>query len=83
MGDGGNQVTGFGEPSPSARGFSPRTAAFLVVSSTVGAGILGTAGYVVNDAGGHAGAILVWAVGGLIAACGALSLAEVSASLPR
>ena len=83
MGDGGNQVTGFGEPPTSARGFSPRTAAFLVVSSTVGAGILGTAGYVVNDAGGHAGAILVWAVGGLIAACGALSLAEVSASLPR
>ena len=66
-----------------ARGFSPRTAAFLVVSSTVGGGILGTAGFVVDDAGGHAGAIAVWAVGGLIAACGALSLAEVSASLPR
>jgi basic amino acid/polyamine antiporter, APA family len=66
-----------------AGGFSPRTAAFLVVSSTVGGGILGTAGFVVNDAGSHAGAILVWAVGGLIAACGALSLAEVSASLPR
>ena len=65
------------------RGFSPRTAAFLVVSSTVGAGILGTAGYVVHDAGSHAGAILVWALGGLIAACGALSLAEVSASMPR
>lgn len=66
-----------------ARGFSARTAAFLVVSSTVGGGIFGTAGYVALDAGGHAGAMLVWLVGGLIAACGALALAEVSASLPR
>lgn len=82
--DPGNSSSSAGDPvSETGRGFSPRTAAFLVVSSTVGGGILGTAGYVVNDAGGHAGAMLVWAVGGLIAACGALSLAEVSASLPR
>ena len=64
-------------------GFSARTATFLVVSSTIGGGILGAAGYVALDAGGHPGAILIWAVGGLIAACGALSLAEVSASLPK
>lgn len=65
------------------QGFSLRTAAFLVVSSTVGGGILGTAGYVVIDTTGHSGAILVWTVGGIIAACGALTLAEVSASLPK
>ena len=69
-------------PEPTS-GFSARTATFLVVSSTVGGGILGTAGDVVLDVGGHPGALLVWAVGGLIAACGALALAEVSASLPR
>ena len=66
-----------------AQGFSLRTAVYLVVSSTVGGGILGTAGYVVVDAGGHPGAILIWALGGLIAACGALTLAEISASLPK
>ncbi|MDB5351922.1 MAG: amino acid transporter [Planctomycetota bacterium] len=66
-----------------ARGFSLRTATFLVVSSTVGGGVLSTSGYVALDVGSNRLMLLLWVIGGVIAACGALSLAEVSASLPR
>ncbi len=65
------------------RGFSLRTATFVVVSSTVGGGVLSTSGYVALDVRSNGLMLVLWVVGGLIAACGALAMAEVSAALPR
>lgn len=69
-------------PDPS-RGFSLRTATFVVVSSTVGGGVLSTSGLVALDVQSNGLMLMLWVVGGLIAACGALAMAEVSAALPR
>ena len=65
------------------RGFSLRTATFVVVSSMVGGGVLTTSGFVALDLGSNTLMVGLWIMGGLIAACGALSLAEVSSALPR
>ncbi|MFO0957806.1 MAG: amino acid permease [Isosphaeraceae bacterium] len=70
------------DPSP-APGFGTATATFVVVSSMVGAGVLTTSGYTVADIRSHSLALVLWSLGGLAAACGALTLAELAASLPR
>ena len=49
----------------------------------VGGGILTTSGYVALEVGSHELMIGLWIVGGMLAACGALTMAELSASLPR
>ena len=64
-------------------GFGPATAAFVVVSSMVGTGVLTTSGYAVLGVKSHALVLVLWGVGGLIALAGALTLAELSAMLPK
>ncbi len=76
-------MTGPGGEPPATRGFSLGTATFVIVSSTVGSGVLTTSGYVALDLGSHSWMLLAWVLGGVIAACGAFTLAELSASLPR
>ena len=49
----------------------------------VGAGVLTTAGYPAAAVGSHAATLALWALGGAIALCGALTLAELAASIPE
>src|SRR3954462_13401320 len=64
-------------------GFGPATATFVVVSSMVGTGVLTTSGYTMYLVGSNQLMLGLWAVGGIVALCGALSLAELAAALPE
>ncbi len=63
-------------------GFGLATTTFVVISSMVGAGVLTTSGFTVKAVGSNELMLALWVVGGVVALCGALSLAEVSAALP-
>lgn len=58
-------------------------AVFVVVASMVGVGVLTTSGYTMYLVGSNAWMLALWVLGGVIAICGALTLAELSAALPR
>lgn len=58
------------------------TAAALVVSSMVGTGVLTTSGYLILDLGSGPLTLALWALGGLVALCGALTLAEIASTWP-
>mgnify|MGYP001088080542 CR=1 FL=1 len=58
-------------------------AVFVVVASMVGVGVLTTSGYTMYLVGSNAWMLALWTLGGVIAICGALTLAELSAALPR
>src|SRR5262249_31929967 len=62
--------------------FGTATATFVVVASMVGVGVLTTSGYTVAAVGSNQLMLLLWVVGGVAALCGALTLAELSASVP-
>jgi APA family basic amino acid/polyamine antiporter len=49
----------------------------------IGTGVFTTAGLLVRDLGSAPAVLAAWAVGGLLALCGALSYAELGAALPR
>jgi len=55
----------------------------VVVASMVGTGVFTTTGLLVRDLRSPAAVLAAWAVGGLLAFCGALSYAELAAALPR
>lgn len=57
--------------------------AALVVASMVGTGVFTSLGYQVRDIPSGPALMLVWALGGLLALCGALSYAEIGSALPR
>ncbi len=57
--------------------------ALIVVNSTIGTGIFKTPAQVARLTDSMSMALAVWVVGGVIALCGALSMAELSASMPR
>src|SRR5262249_18485244 len=63
--------------------FGLAMATFIVVASMVGTGVLTTSGYTVAAVGSNQWMLLLWVIGGLTAICGALTLAELSAALPR
>ena len=63
--------------------FGLPTATFVVVAGMVGAGVLTTSGYTVCDVGSNQWMLFLWVLGGITAVCGALTLAELSAALPR
>lgn len=56
--------------------------AMLIVGSTIGSGIFITTGFIAQDLPSPGGILLVWFLGGLLALAGALSCAELGASLP-
>lgn len=57
-------------------------AAMLIVGSTIGIGIFVTTGFIAQHLPFPGGILLVWFLGGLLALAGALSCAELSATLP-
>jgi APA family basic amino acid/polyamine antiporter len=63
--------------------FGLGTATFVVIAGMVGAGILTTSGYTVAAVGSNQWMLFLWVLGGVMAVCGALSLAELTAALPR
>lgn len=58
-------------------------ATFLVIGSVVGSGIFMTSGIIVGYLPSPGWLLAVWAMGGLITVCGALSFAELGAMFPR
>jgi amino acid transporter len=70
------------------RAFLPRRLGFwattaIVVGTIIGSGIFRVPGAVAADVGSVAAVAAVWIVGGVIALCGALALAELAAALPQ
>jgi APA family basic amino acid/polyamine antiporter len=63
--------------------FGAGTAFVVIVASMVGVGVLTTSGLTVYHTQSNQLMLVLWVVGGLIAICGALSLAELAAALPR
>lgn len=55
----------------------------VVINATIGTGIFKTPARVARLAGTLPASLAVWALGGVIAVCGALTLAELSAAMPR
>jgi basic amino acid/polyamine antiporter, APA family len=58
-------------------------ATFLVIGSVVGSGIFMTSGIILGYLPSPGWLLIVWAAGGLITLCGALSFAELGAMFPR
>jgi basic amino acid/polyamine antiporter, APA family len=56
---------------------------FVVVGSMIGSGILTTSGYTLRDTGNPSALMGLWVLGGLLAICGAVSVAELATALPR
>lgn len=67
----------------SERKLGAGTAVLLVIASMVGTGIFTTSGLLVGELRSTPAVLLVWLIGGLLALCGALSYAELTAALPR
>src|SRR3954462_4726237 len=68
-------------PPPGAFGLA--TATFIIVASMVGVGVLTTSGYTVYFVGSNQFMLALWVLGGITAACGALTLCELTAAMPR
>ncbi len=65
------------------RGFGLSTSTYVVIASMVGTGILVSPGYMMASLNNYAAIFGLWALGGLLAVCGALCVAELAAALPR
>ena len=65
------------------RGLGLTDCMFLVVGSMVGSGIFLTTGHIAGALSSPWLILLAWALGGGMALCGALTYAELGASLPR
>ncbi|MCS3649325.1 amino acid transporter [Salinibacter ruber] len=59
------------------------TAASLVVANMVGTGIFTSVGFQVEYLDSPFALLMLWAVGGVISLCGALTYGELGAALPR
>lgn len=59
------------------------SAAALVVTSMIGTGVFTTTGFLLRDLGSPAAVLVLWLVGGLVAAAGAASYAELSSVHPK
>jgi APA family basic amino acid/polyamine antiporter len=70
-----------GHVMPSNFGFA--TATFVVIAGMVGTGILTTSGFSVLDVGSNQLNLCLWVLGGATAICGALTVAELSAAIPK
>src|SRR5690242_10237852 len=55
----------------------------IVIGVTIGSGIFRVPASVADTVGSPGGVATVWIVGGIIALCGALSLAELAAAFPE
>jgi amino acid transporter len=73
---------------PEAHGGLPRrlgfwTAIAVVIGDVIGSGIFRVPAAVATEVGSVPGIMLVWVLGGIITLCGALSLAELAAAMPK
>lgn len=59
------------------------TATGIVVANIIGTGVFTSLGFQIAGIPSAFAIVLLWAVGGLVALCGALSYAELAAALPR
>ncbi len=60
-----------------------RTAVLIVVANMIGTGVFTTLGLQAAGVPDGAALLLLWALGGVVALCGALCYAELAAALPR
>jgi APA family basic amino acid/polyamine antiporter len=67
---------------PQPRRFGYWAGHFVVMACMIGAGILVTSGYTLQATGNPAALFGLWAVGGLMALCGAVTVAELATTLP-
>ncbi len=58
-------------------------AAAVVIGNVIGSGIVRVPSVVADEVGSVGGVALVWVLGGAIALCGALTLAELATAFPR
>jgi len=65
------------------RGFGLSTSTYVVIASMVGTGILVSPGFMMVSLKNYPVIFGLWAVGGLLALCGALCVAELAAALPQ
>ena len=65
------------------RDFGLSTATYVVIASMVGTGILVSPGYMMASLNNYTAIFGLWLLGGLLALCGALCVAELAAALPR
>jgi len=65
------------------RDFGFSTATYVVIASMVGTGILVSPGYMMASLNNYTAIFGLWLLGGLLALCGALCVAELAAALPR
>ena len=59
------------------------SAAAIVAGNMIGAGVFTTSGFALADLGNARWVLLAWAVGGVVALCGALSYGALAARIPR
>lgn len=85
--EGGGSGRGEAEPITGERALRREiglvAATAIVVNATIGTGIFRTPAQVLRDAGTMEAALAVWVAGAVIALAGALSIAELAASMPR
>ena len=65
------------------RGFGLSTSTYVVIASMIGTGILISPGFMMVSLQNYAVIFGLWALGGLLALCGALCVAELAAALPQ
>ena len=65
------------------RGYGTAMAVYVVLSSMVGVGVLTTSGFTVAAVGSNQLMLGLWLLGGLVALCGALTVAEMAAAMPK
>ena len=65
------------------RYYTPRTAMAVIIANMVGIGVFTSLGFQLTDIKDGFPLLLLWALGGLAALCGAASYAELGAALPR
>ena len=77
-----NEVPDASTPPGSRTGYGTAAASFVVIASMVGGGVLTTSGY--TSVAVHSNTLMLglWVVGGLVALCGALTIAELASALP-
>lgn len=68
---------------PVRRGIGLPTCVALVASTMVGTGVYTSLGFQLQDLRSGFSILLLWALGGLISLCGALSYAELASRIPR
>ena len=70
-------------PGRLRRHVTRRSATLLVVANVIGAGIFTTTGFQAADLGHPLVILGLWVLGGVVAACGAMSYGELGAAMPR